>query len=72
MVLYGQCCYDNATLQVLLTFIGSQLRDVKCVVILNDFGMRKITRAVLFYICCMRSVTSFVEPEQTSVVASHQ
>ena len=36
-------CQPNSLL-VLLTSPGSRLSDFKCVVILTDFGMRKITR----------------------------
>ena len=37
--------YKQAVLYVLLTLTGSQGSDIKCVVILDDIGWRRITRA---------------------------
>ena len=37
--------HKQAILYMLLTLSGSQLSDFKCMVILIDFGRRKITRA---------------------------
>ena len=44
-VLLWQWYHKQAILYVLLTLTGSQLSYFKCMVILDDFGRRKITRA---------------------------
>ena len=44
-VLVWQWLHKQAILSVLLTLAGSQLSGFKCVVMLDDFGRRKITRA---------------------------
>ena len=44
-VLLWQWYHKQAILYVLLSLTGSQGSDFKCVVMLDDFGRRKITRA---------------------------
>ena len=44
-VLLWQWLHKQAILYVLLTLTGSQWSDFKCMVMLDDIGRRKITRA---------------------------
>ena len=48
----------QAILKVILTLTGSQLIDFGCLVVLDDFGRRKIARAAWFCIRCEWDVAS--------------
>ena len=58
-----QYCCDSGTtnklfLQVLLTFMGSQLSNLKCVVMIVNLGIHKITQAAHLCIRCKQDVIS--------------